>query len=333
MKSSEAKALIRLGHPRFRNFSDAAESTLNALADVIPGVIVLSQLEPEEQGCRVIDVRGAGMNGTHKGTVLPLGAPVGADYPPPGDAHEPLPDSGLDWDYLQSLGARACLEMPLEMSDGRIVGILSALDSRGDVYGCDHVAMLGVAARLLSYEWESVERRAELQRLRRRSAVSTTVDLETGLPNRDGFLDLLDHEWRLANRGTVESVLVVFRMGADPVQALDGDAMSKLAVKIAADVLEGNARATDRVGRVGEATVAAILVGCRTEHVPNFVGRFQAALRRVTEGRGPRIELSHGVHALAGTPSPEAVLKLTEAAAEASGQHQQSHAAHQELSR
>ena len=32
MKGSETKTLVRLGHPRFRSFSDAAESALNALA-------------------------------------------------------------------------------------------------------------------------------------------------------------------------------------------------------------------------------------------------------------------------------------------------------------
>lgn len=330
MESIEAKTLIRLGHPRFRNFSDAAESVLSAIADVIPGTIVLGRLEPDEQGCRVIDVRGAGVNGVYKGAVLPLGTRANGGGPPSDSPHDP-PE--LDYDFLQSLGAQACLGMPLEMSDGRIVGIFSALDSRAEVYGCDHVAMLGIAAQLLSHEWESVERRAELRRLRRRSSADANIDAETGLPNRDSFLNLLDHEWRLTNRGTVESVLVTFRVGADPDQALDNDAMSKLALKIVAEVMEANARTTDRVGRVGKATVAAILVGCSVEHAHAFVGRFQAALQRVTEGQSPRIELSHGVQTLAETPSPEEAFMLAGAAAtRASGQHHRTQAAHQEVS-
>lgn len=320
MESIEAKTLIRLGHPRFRNFSDAVEPVLSAIADVIPGVIVLGRLEPNEQGCRVIEVRGAGVNGIGKGTVLPLKARANGTGPHPSN-QDPLPTAELDCEYLQSLGAGASLGMPLEVSDGRIVGILSALDSGVDVYGCDHEAMLGIAARLLSHEWESVERRAELGRLRRSSSADAKIDADTGLPNRDSFLSLLDHEWALTSRGTVESVLVTFRIRADSDQSLNGDPKSKLAMKIVAEMLQANARRTDRLGRVGEATVAAILVGARLEHAPDFVERVQAALRRVTEGSGPRIELFNGVQVLAGTPFPEEAFMLAEAAARASEQH------------
>jgi GGDEF domain-containing protein len=304
MESIETKTLIRLGQPRFRNFSDAVEPMLSAIGDVIPGVIVLGRLEPNEPGCRVIDVQGAGVAGIGKGTVLPLKARANGAGPEP-DSQNPWPAAELDCEYLQSLGVGASLGMPLEVSDGRIVGILSALDSRVDVYGSDHVAMLGIAARLLSHEWESVERRAELRRLRKSASAQAKIDADTGLPNRDSFLSLLDHEWALTNRGTVESVLIVFRVGAGPDQPLNGDPRSKLAMKIVAEVLEANARTTDRLGRVGEVTVAGILVGCRIEHAHEFVERFQAALRRVTEGRGPQIELCNGVQVLAGTPSPE----------------------------
>lgn len=333
MASLQTETLIRLGHPRFRNFSDAAESTLRALADAIPGVIALGRLEPDERGCRVIDAWGAGPNGIGKGAVLPLATVANGDRPPPFDGHDPSPDSELEWGFLQALGARAYLGMPLEMSDGRIVGILAAMDSHADVYSREHMAMLGIAARLLSHEWESVERRAELRRLRRRASTGTDIDVETGLPNRDGFLGLLDHEWRLANRGTVESVLVAFSIGADPDRAPNGDAMSRLTSKIVAEVLEGSARATDRVGRVGEATFATVLVGCHLDHVPAFVGRFQAALRRVTERGSSPVELSLGVQALAGAPSPEVVLKLAEAAAGAPENRHQAQAAHQEVGR
>ena len=199
------------------------------------------------------------------------------------------------------------------------MGILSALDSRADAYGSAHQAMLTIAARLLGHEWESVEHRAELRRLRKSCASGTKVDPDTGLPNRDSFLDLLNHEWRSTNRGTVESVLVAFRVGEDPDNAQTGDTRSKLATKIAAEVLEANARTTDRLGRVGEATIAAILVGCRAEHASVFVERAQAALRRVTEGAGPRIDLAVGVQMLSGTPSPDEAFMLAEAAARASG--------------
>lgn len=318
MEDRQTETLLRLGQPRSRNFSDAADSALRALSDAIPGKVVLARLEPDGQGCRVIDAQGPGLDGVRRGAVLSLAGSANGDRPAAGDNHDRSPDGELlDRDSLRALGARAVLEIPLEMSDGRIVGVLAALDPEADVYDAEHAATLGVAARLLGHEWESVELRAELRRLRRRASTGMDVDAETGLPNRDGFLNLLDHEWRLANRGTVESVLLAFEIGADPDQAPTGDAMGRLALKIVAEVLEGSTRVTDRVGRVGPATFATVLVGCRLDQAPAFVGRFQAALRRVTEERQPQVELSLGVQALAGAPSPEVVLKLAEAAAEA----------------
>jgi len=318
VKDRQTETLLRLGQPRSRNFSDAADSALRALSDAIPGTIVLGRLEPDERGCRVIDARGADLDGVRRGAVLSLAGSANGDRPAAsGDHGRSLDGELLDQDSLQLLGARAILEIPLEMSDGRIVGVLAALGSETDVYGAKHAATLGVAARLLGHEWESVELRAELRRLRRRASTGTNLDAETGLPGRDGFLDLLDHEWRLANRGTVESVLLAFEIGPGPDRAPAGDAVGRLALKIVAEVLEGSTRVTDRVGRIGPATFATVLVGCRLDQAPAFVGRFQAALRRVTEGRDPQVELSLGVQALAGAPSPEVVLKLAEAAAQA----------------
>lgn len=328
MDSTQARSLIRLGQPRFRSFSDASDAALDALADAVPGLIVLTRVEPDVQGCRVIDVRGTGVSGIARGAVLPLGSPAGGNGSEAGGAPATSPEDGLDHGFLRSLGAQALLGAALETSDGRIVGTLSALDSRAGAYSCDHLAMLGVAARLLGHEWERVELRAELGRLRRRASVNVGIDAETGLPSRDGFVDQLDQVWALAHRGTVESVLVAFRIeiGAEE-RTRNGDALSRLAVKVAAEVLEGSARTTDRVGRVGEATVAAILVGCHVEDAPAFIERFRAALGRVTEGGSPQIELSFGVQVLAETPSAERALELAEAAAGIPGDEQLAHAA------
>jgi GGDEF domain-containing protein len=311
--STETKALVRICQARFRSFSEAAESVLAALADVVPGVLVLGQIDPDAQGCRVIGVQGDAIDGVQRGAILPLGSPSngeGARPDPPEQAN-----AELDREFLDSLGVQAYLGIPLEMSDGRIAGTLIALDFHQGDYGCEHVALLGIAARLLSYEWESIERRAELRRLRGRLPASANVDPETRLVNLDGYLDLLDHDWRLAERGTVESVVVVFRVKGDPSRG-NGDAMSRLALKIAAEVLEGNVRATDRAARVGETTLAATLVGCRLEQAPAFVERYRAALERVTRSGNPRVELSHGIQSLAGVSSPEEALGLATAAAD-----------------
>jgi GGDEF domain-containing protein len=320
VESTETKTLIRICRSHFRSFSEAAESVLGALADVVPGVILLGQMDPDGQTCRVIGIQGRGVDGVQKGTILPLGSSPNGDEGARSISGTP-PNNEIDREFLTALGVGGSLGFPLEMSDGRIVGTLSALDSRAGAYRCGHIAMLGIAARLLGYEWESVERRAELRRLRGSLLASANVDPETRLLNREGFLDLLDHDWRLAERGTVESVLVAFRIYGDSDRSPNGNAMSKLAVKIAAEVLEANVRTTDRVGRIGETTLAATLVGCRLEQTPVFVERFRAALGRVTSGGNPRVELSHGIQALAGVSSPQEALGLADAAAGAPTRH------------
>jgi GGDEF domain-containing protein len=317
VESKQIKALLQLGDPRFRNFSDAADSALRALSEVIPGTIVLGRLDPGEHGWRVIDVSGVGLDGVRKGAILPLAISLDGNRIHADGDHERSPGGNLlDSDALRLLGARGFLGLPLEVSDGTIVGILAAMDSSADAYDVGHTALLSLAARLLGQQWESVELRAELRRLRRSASAGADVDAETGIPNRKAFLGRLDHEWRLANRGTVESVLVTIGIGVSPEQASNDNATNKLALKIASEVLEGSIRVTDRVGRVGPASLAAVLVGCRLDEAPAFLGRFQAALRRVTEVRDPQVELSLGVQALADTPSPEAALKLAEAAPE-----------------
>jgi GGDEF domain-containing protein len=204
------------------------------------------------------------------------------------------------------------------MSDGRVVATLSALDHRPDAYSWDDVAMLGVGARLLSHEWESVERRAEIRRLRGRLSESESLDPETHLLSRKGFLDLLDHDWGLADRGVAESVVVAFQIGSGPELGGEGGARSRLALKIAAEVLGASVRSTDRAGRVGETTLAVSLVGCGAEQAPVFVKRYLAALGRVNDGGGPEVELSHGVQSLRGTASGEEALALAATAAGAS---------------
>ena len=314
MESTETNALIRICQARFRNFSEAAEAVLGALVDVVPGVLLLGQIEPDERACRVIGIQGTGVDGVDKGAVLPLGSPPNGEEAARG-APGPPRNSEIDPEFLDSLGVGSCLGIPLELSDGRIVGTLSALDPRSGSYRWEHVAMMCTAARLLSHEWESVERRAELRRLRGRLPESTKVDPETHLLSREGFFDLLEHDWRLAERGTVESVVVAFQVGVDPDRGTDGDARSRLALRIAAEVLEASVRATDRAGRVGEATLAATLVGCGLEQAPVFVDRFRAALGRVTRGGDPQVELSHAIQALGGVSSPQEALGLVETAA------------------
>jgi GGDEF domain-containing protein len=297
--NSISSTLTRLAHRRFQSFSDAAEAVVTALADAIPGVVLLGRIEPNEQTCRVIDVCGTGLESFQRGAVLPIITPT-------------LEDVDLDSEFLRTRGAQASLVMPLLSSEGIIVGVLCALDASADVYLYEHAALLGVAALLLSHEWESVQRRAELRRLRARLSEGPGTDSETGFADRDGFLELLEREWRLATRGTVESVLVTCSVNVGGEQNAPDEAVRNVAVKIVAEILGASARVTDHVGRVGQSTLAVILVGCRIDEAPAFVERFQSALGRVTDGRHPPLEISHSLQSLAAVSDPEDALNGNE---------------------
>jgi GGDEF domain-containing protein len=296
MDPKETGALIGLAQRRFQNFSEAADSLLETLTDVVPGVLVLGRLDHDEQIHYVIEVRGDGVDGLRRGTAL-------------------IPaDAGVSPDSLRSLGAADWISAPLEMTDGRIAGVLCAVATEPDAYRPEHAAQLGLAARLLGHEWESVQLRSELRRLRAKVNAGPSTDAETNLPDREGFNDLLRAEWNAVGEEAVESVLVVCQVdtasgGETPAP---GD---RLALKLAADVLGATVRGADRVGRIGEMTLAAILVGCPVGETPAFVARYLAALERVTGGRPP-IEVSCGVQPLAGTPSPHDALDLAVAAAD-----------------
>jgi len=293
----DANALLQLGRQRPRSFSDAAGLIVGTLDGVLPGTVALARLEPDENVHRVIEARGQGVDGLAPGTAL---RPAG---------------EGLDAEALRSLGALDWISAPLEMSNGQIAGVLCAADSSRDVYRPTHEAPLTIAARLLSYEWEGIGLRSELRRLRARVNAGPEFDAETGLPSRASFLDLLGHEWRLAQRGTVQAVLVACRVhgGGENGNGADG-AKQTLAVKIAAEVLEGSIRETDRVGRVAPETIGAVLVGCRPQDTPSFVARFLSALERVSGDDRTKASVSCGVQPLHETSSPEEALGLAEAA-------------------
>jgi len=309
--SYETRALVRLADQRFQSFSEAAEAVLGALEEVVPGTLMLGQFDPDERICRVIDVRGNGVNGLRRGATIPLAGAMPVNGNGNGSSPTKGPEEGsLDGEYLRSLAVKTWLATPLEMSDGTITGTLCALATHTDAFCTDHAALLGISARLLSYEWESINKRAELRRLRDQARDGATTDSDTGLPNRESFADNLDREWRLAERGTVQSVLVTCEVGIEPGGEAVGGAMTTLALKDAAEVMNATIRTTDHVGRVGDARLAAILIGCEEEGGIAFVRRFESAVRRVTHARPHPLRLSYAVTPLAGTPSSAEALEM-----------------------
>jgi GGDEF domain-containing protein len=308
------QSLFPLISRRFQSFSEATDATLDILADQVPGEIVLGQVEPGDDRLRVLEVRGASIIGIERGNVLPLARVKSASGHGPDDGMLEGTNGidDLDADHLRGLGLSEWVALPLELSDGAVVGIIAALSRHQGDFKSEHVVLLGLTARMLAYEWERVRARNELRQLRHRLDADASADPDTGLPGRERFLDLLEREWRLARRGTVDSMSVCFRV--DAAGEPEDSALSVLALKDAAEALAGAARTTDQIGRVGAMELGVAMVGCEDEAgVQALARRFEQALRRVTHGRPVPVSISHGSAALAATESPLEALERAEA--------------------
>jgi GGDEF domain-containing protein len=309
------QSLFPLINRRFQSFAEATEAALDMLSGQVPGEILLGQVEPDEGRLRVLDVRGAEIIGIERGHMIPLAqVKTGGGR---GPEAEVLNGAGgvddLDSGYLQSLGLAEWIALPLEMSDGAIVGMVAALSRRQGDYRSEHVVLLGLTARILAYEWERIRSRNELRELRQRVGATEAADSDTGLPGRARFLDLLEREWKLARRGTVETMAVCFRVVAG--DEAPGSPLAVLALKDAAEALSGAARSTDQVGRIGEMELGVAMIGCVNEAgVEALAQRFEGSLRRVTHGRPVEVRVVYGAIPLGGTESAAAALELAERA-------------------
>ena len=290
---SSLQALIPLVSRRFQSFAEAAESALGAVAASVPGTILLGQAEEDGKTWRLLDVCGATGTGLERGTLVPRGA-----------------DDEIAPEFLRSRGLGGSISHPLELSDGSTVGTVSAVSEDG-AYGPDDLIVVSLAARMLAYEWERVRSRAELREVRRLLTDGSGIDPATGLSDRAGFVGLLDREWRLAKRGTTRSWLVVCEIGV--VDEPFGSAISRVVFKDAAEVLSGAARGTDHVGRVGDARLASVLVGCEdVGGVESMLARFTESLNRVTGARQCEVDISCGAVAVEEGDSPEDALQRAE---------------------
>jgi GGDEF domain-containing protein len=313
------QSLLPLIDRRFQSFADATDAALDMLAGQVPGEIIFGQIEPGEDHLRVLDVRGASVVGIERGTLIPLAAAARSrsGLGPRGPALEGT-GAGLDEldaAHMRSLGLGEWIALPLEMSDGAIVGMVAALSRRQADYRAEDVIMLALTARVLAYEWERVRTRTQLRELRERIGATTDADADTGLVDRDAFLDRLEREWKLARRGAIDIVLACFRIEA----AGEGpdSPVATQALKDAAEALSGAIRSTDLIGRTGRMDLGVAIVGCRDVAEADVLAeRFGEAVRRMTQGRPSEVRVSHGAVVLAEAPSAHAAIELARAAVE-----------------
>lgn len=311
------QSLFPLVSRRFRSFAEATDAALDILAAQVPGEIVLGQIEAGEGGLRVLDVRGASIVGIERGNMLPLAKVAQAEGLGPNsnvlEGTDGIDD--LDAAHLRAMGLGEWIALPLEMSDGAVVGIVAAVSRRQGDYGAEHLVLLGLVARLLAYEWERVRTRNELRELRQRVGENSGADADTGLPGRAAFLDQLDREWKLARRGTVDSMVVCFRIEAGDERG--GSPAAVVALKDATESLAGVLRSTDQIGRIGEMDLGVVMIGCEDEaEIKALAQRFADGLHRVTHGRPVEVGVSYGAVALSATTSAADALEHAERALE-----------------
>jgi diguanylate cyclase (GGDEF)-like protein len=300
-------ALARLAERRFSSFSEAADTVLDLLeAELPPGSILLGRADWDEGELRLIDVRGEAAGSLAAGSTLPLAPAANAGR-----------GGLLDQEALQRLSVRSYLALPLDSSAGTGAVTLCALAGGTDVFTQEHLEVLQVAGRLLTYEWESVKWRADLRRLNERLRDPERTDALTGLLNRVAFVEAVEREWRLAERGTLETYVLAFRVANLPqVVERHGRAVADLMLKDAADVMSTAIRRTDHAGRLAEDIFGSVLVGCKgLEGAMAFLGRYGQALERATQERPTQLDIAYAICSLGDTESPEAALERMEAEA------------------
>jgi len=294
-------ALAGLAERRFPSFSEAADAVLDLLEAQLPaGSVLVGQVDWDEGEYRLIDVRGDAAASLHPGSTLPLSSG----------------DNGLfEPDTLESLSVRSYLAVPLVTSAGGSITV-TALATGTNVYTRAHLDLIAVAGRLLTYEWETVKWRADLRRMSERLRDPDKSDAVTGLPHRASFAEAVEREWRLAERGSAESFVVMVRLeNLAEVAERHGDGLKELLLKDAAEVLESAIRRSDHAGRLGEDTLGVVLVGCKgAEGAEAFFIRFEQALARVTGERPASLELAHSIRALGQCDSPEQALEQAQEA-------------------
>lgn len=314
MKTTATAALVPLVSRRFHSFAEAAEVSLGDLTRSLPGTVVLGQLDADERSFRLTDVRGEEINGIRRNASLPLAESLdGAGARP--DSQQP--EQWLDPQALLSLGIESWLTLPLELSNGSVVGLICGFSEEPDAYLMEHGVLLAVAARLLGYEWEEVLSRAELRKLRQQVLDGAHADPETGLANRRSFLEQLEREHSLAKRGTHNTCVLVCRVSIHGRHNGDLTPTEKLALKDVAAVLTGVIRATDHLGRIAPMALGVGLVGVdNASETAAFVRRFEQALERATHSRAIEIEVAYGHSQLVDEDSAESALAAAEEAAE-----------------
>jgi len=318
MADAALSELARLCADRFASLGDAVRSVLTLLEHQLPdGRVIFGELNYNTDEYRVLDARGEGVDALTAGTRLPLRESfcihMASDEAPALIGRASKDDVYGELELRESSGIESYVAAPVELADGTRVGSVCAMSPARDRYGKSDLALLTIAARLIGYEWEHVTREGELRRLAQLQR-DLTGDPLTGLPVRETFLEQLDREWHLTERGITESyVLALQPLGVEAARATSGDAVADLLVKNTAEVVSRAVRRSDIAGRVGRDVFGVILVGCKgVEGAEAFRSRLEASFERVMAQRPEEVSLICGIERLGDADSAVAALERAE---------------------
>ena len=310
--------LARVCASRFASLGDAVRSVLAVLERQLPpGRVIFGELNYDTDEYRVLDARGEGLEGLGAGVRLPLResfclhmANAGTPALIGRSSEDPV---YVELELHRSHGVQSYVAAPVELSNGTPVGSVCAMSTDLDHYAEHDLALLTIGARLIGYEWEQVRREAKLRRLVNQERARTGDPL-TGLPLREAFLEQLDREWHLAQRGITESYVLALRpLGIEDARATSGDAVADLLLQNTSEVILSDVRRTDIAGRVAEEVFGVILVGCKgAEGADAFRLRVERTFERRLSQRPEKIELAFGVENLSNADSAAGALEHAE---------------------
>ena len=310
--------LARLCENRFASLGDAVRSVLVMLERQLPpGRVIFGELNYNTDEYRVLDARGGGVGALAAGTRLPMRESF-CIHMANGDAPPLTGNASTDELYgelelRESADVQSYVAAPVELADGTCVATVCAMSGDRDRYDEGDRALLTIAARVLAYEWEHVTREGELRRLAQLQR-DLSGDPLTGLPLRETFVEALEREWHLTERGITESyVLALQPRGVEAARASSGDAVADLLLQHTAEVISRAVRRSDIAGRVGADVFGVILVGCKgIEGAEALRARLEASFERVMSQRPEEVTLVCGIERLADADSALAALERAE---------------------
>ena len=167
--ASAIKAAAAASSATYRSFADATRSVLDLLERHMPdAVLYLAHLDRGQFIHRIVDARNGAGVGLRSNLAVPLGdafcSHMAEDRAPRLCNDVARSDVYANLPMQQTVGARAYLGVPLELSDGTRVGSLAALRHTRDVFTVADEQLFSMLARVLASELERESNERDLRR-------------------------------------------------------------------------------------------------------------------------------------------------------------------------